>query len=266
MRAQSRGEGGACRTQGSCEGVAATGPSSGHRQGPGQRDALQHTGSHSDFHDPGAATAQELVSSHRDGHSKSPGQRESREVSSGPQLNEKGGSPEALGTHCTTPGTDGLRQAQPSSRAQPSSGWLGTAPPPRHMQKRSPDPRAHHQHSTPGSPRPGERGSGQGGGRGWGDKEDVPARICVARAPHTPQPRKRGGSEGHTLGTRGAMSHPLRGRAGPEAPLERGMGQWGAAESAPGQGRPGQAGGRQTHQRGRRSATGTQGLSRGHRP
>ena len=90
-RAQSRGEGGACRTEGSCEGVAATGPSSGHRQGPGQRDALQDTGSHSDFHDPGSATAQELVSSHRDWHSKSPGQRESREVSSGPRLNEKGG-------------------------------------------------------------------------------------------------------------------------------------------------------------------------------
>ena len=64
----------------------------------------------------------------------------------------------------------------------------------------------------------------------------MPARICVPQARHTPQPRKRGGSEGHTLGTRGAVSRPLRGRAGPEAPLGSGMGQWGAAESAPGWG------------------------------
>lgn len=50
------------------------------RQDPAAQagDALQDLGSHSDFRAPRrAATAQELVSSHRNGHSKSRGLRES---------------------------------------------------------------------------------------------------------------------------------------------------------------------------------------------
>ena len=143
---------------------------------------------------------------------------------------------------------------------------LRLAPPPGHVQKRSSDPRAHHQHTRLTEAR---RVRLRAGGVGSGGTKGTcqPATACPGH--HTHRSLARGAAQRVT---------PW-GPAGPRATLcgeEQALklllgGGWGSGgrQRAPrGGGHPPRIGWgtSETHQRGRRSATGTQGLSRGYRP
>ena len=168
--------------EGSLEGTAATGPSRGHRQGPGQRDALQDTGSHSELRAPESSHRPRAGEQSRKPALTVPWPKgKSGDVPRGPGLTRRKGRQRPWGTHCPAPGiTVSAGRSPPAVPTFPSA-----------AQKQHTRPclaRAQRQHSMPGSPRPGERGSGQGGCRG--SRRDVPARVCVPWAPYAPQPRK----------------------------------------------------------------------------
>lgn len=189
------GEGGAHGREGSLEGAAATGPSRGHSQGPGQRDTLQDTGSHSDF--------RALESSYRPRageQSRKPAltvpwpKGKSGDVPGGSGLIRRKGRQRPWGTHCPAPGTDIVRWAQTPSCAHLSSGCSETLHTPvpgtpaqacaeAQLWPMSTPPAQHTRLAEAWRAR-------LRAGRVWGSKRDVPACICVPWGPHALQPRK----------------------------------------------------------------------------